>query len=96
MGGSMDERLIQGILDRPDAAAIVAELRARVAARAYERMPVAVRLAALEKLLVGAARSMRKGARMCPNDPLHPKFEELHVRLRVVLREVRARRAEGR
>jgi hypothetical protein len=92
----MDERLIQGILDRPDAAAIVAELRARVEARSYEQMPIAVRLVALEKLLVKAARSMRKGARMCPNDPLHPKFEEVHVRVRVLLREVRARRAEGR
>ena len=96
MGGSMDQRLIQGILDRPNAAAIVAELRARVEARSYKQMPVAVRLAALEKLLVKAARSMRKGARMCPNDPLHPKVEELHMRLRIVLREVRARRAEGR
>ncbi len=92
----MDERLIQGILDRPDAAAIVAELRARVEARSYAQMPIAVRLAALEKLLVKAARSMRKGARMCSNDPLQPTFEESHVRLCVVLREVRARRDEGR
>ena len=92
----MDERLIQGILDRPDAAAIVAELRARIEAHSYEQMPVAVRLAALEKLLAKAARSVRKGVRMCPNDPLQPTFEELHVRLRAVLREVRARRAEGR
>ncbi len=92
----MDERLIRGILDRPDAAAIVAELRARIEARSYEQMPVAVRVAALEKLLAKAAWSVRKGARMCPNDPLQPTFEELHERLRVVLREVRARRAEGR
>ncbi len=92
----MDERLIRGILDRPDAAAIVAELHARVEARSYELMPVAVRLAALEKLLVKAARSMRKGARMCPDDPLQLTFDKLHVRLRAALREVRARRAEGR
>ena len=92
----MDERLIEGILERPDATAIVAELRARLEARSYERMPIAARLAAAEKLVAKAARSMEKAARMFPGDPLNPRFEESRARLRVLLKEVKARKAEAR
>ncbi len=92
----MDERLIEGILDRPDATAIVGELRARLEARSYERMPIAARLAAAEKLVAKAARAMEKAARMFPGDPLNPRFEESRGRLRVLLKEVKAREAQAR
>jgi len=91
----MIDRLVEDILERPDAAAIAAELERRLAEREAALVPLAARLAETEKDLVRVVRLLGQGERMYANDPHNERFHAMREEARAMLREVRAELKAG-
>jgi len=87
----MSDAIVEDILERPDAAEVIAELRRRLVAREHATLPLTARLAEAEEALVRAARLTRKAAQLFPDDPLSSYFEVLHGEIRRLLSDVQAR-----